>query len=195
MWQYHQLLFGFLANGHLPRVSSQSRLSANDFGDNKVKPEGVNRSPGIYIPAKVEDRLMRVVQSVIASNGVPYLQMMSVDSHSMLRREREREKLAKKRKNWEKDGKKERIRIFFHWHILIQGLLLSCRNLVRQFLSFYSCLYFILLISILWAYIIEHTYLFDLNNASIPFDRHFGLGVSVVWLLITRPRVRLPALP
>ena len=31
-------LSGFLANGHLPRVSHQSRLSANDMGDNKMVP-------------------------------------------------------------------------------------------------------------------------------------------------------------
>jgi hypothetical protein len=32
----HQLLSGFLLNGHLPRVSRQSRLSANDNGDNEM---------------------------------------------------------------------------------------------------------------------------------------------------------------
>ena len=35
MWQRYQLLSGFLANGHLPRVTFQSRLSANDKGDNE----------------------------------------------------------------------------------------------------------------------------------------------------------------
>ena len=30
VWRYYQLLYGFLVKGHLPRVSRQSRLSAND---------------------------------------------------------------------------------------------------------------------------------------------------------------------
>ena len=34
VWRYHQFLSGFLANGHLPRASHQSRLSANDKDDN-----------------------------------------------------------------------------------------------------------------------------------------------------------------
>ena len=33
VWQYHQLLSEFLANGHLPQVSHQSQLSANYKGD------------------------------------------------------------------------------------------------------------------------------------------------------------------
>jgi hypothetical protein len=36
VWGYNQLLFGFLANGHLPRVSCQLRLSANDKNDNEI---------------------------------------------------------------------------------------------------------------------------------------------------------------
>jgi hypothetical protein len=44
MWRCHQLLFRFLANGRLPRVSRQSRLSTNDKGDNGA----VRISPGIY---------------------------------------------------------------------------------------------------------------------------------------------------
>ena len=34
--RFHQLLFGFLAKGHMPQVSRQSRLSANDKDDNKL---------------------------------------------------------------------------------------------------------------------------------------------------------------
>ena len=37
---------------HLPRVSHQSSLMANDKGDNEVKPEAVHRSPGIYLAAE-----------------------------------------------------------------------------------------------------------------------------------------------
>ena len=40
-----QLLFGLLAIGHLSRMSRQSRLSANDKGDNEVIPVAVPRSP------------------------------------------------------------------------------------------------------------------------------------------------------
>ena len=47
----HQLLFGFLANVHLPRVSRQSRLSANDKGNNETIPEAVHRS-GIHLTAE-----------------------------------------------------------------------------------------------------------------------------------------------
>ena len=36
VWRCHQLLSGFLANGHLPRMSC---LSANDKEDNEVKQE------------------------------------------------------------------------------------------------------------------------------------------------------------
>ena len=48
MWLCHQLLSGFLSNGHLPRVSYQS---ANDNGDNKVKTKAVHRSV-IYFSAE-----------------------------------------------------------------------------------------------------------------------------------------------
>ena len=33
-------------------MSRQSRLSANDKGDNEVKPGAVHRSPGIYLTAE-----------------------------------------------------------------------------------------------------------------------------------------------
>ena len=39
----HQLLPGFLAKGHLPRVSYQLRLSTNDKGDNEIIPRAVHR--------------------------------------------------------------------------------------------------------------------------------------------------------
>jgi hypothetical protein len=51
-WRCHQLLSGFLVNGHLPRVSYQSRPSANDMGDNEVILGAVHRSPGIYLTAE-----------------------------------------------------------------------------------------------------------------------------------------------
>ena len=58
VWRFQQLLSDFLAKGHLPRVSRQSRLSANDKRGNEMIPGAVHRSPGIYftpeeIPAAV----------------------------------------------------------------------------------------------------------------------------------------------
>ena len=38
MCRCHQLLPGFLAKSYLPQVSRQSRLSANDKGDNEMIP-------------------------------------------------------------------------------------------------------------------------------------------------------------
>ena len=50
--QRHQLLTGFLAKGYLPGVSCQSRLSANDKGDNGMIPGAVHRSPGTCLTAE-----------------------------------------------------------------------------------------------------------------------------------------------
>ena len=69
-------------------MSRQSRLSANDKGDNEVKIGIVHRFPGIYYltaeesPGKLQlgDSLMKTVGPAIASNGIPYLQMTSVGS-------------------------------------------------------------------------------------------------------------------
>ena len=36
VWQCHQFLSGFLVKSHLPRTLHQSRLSANDKGDNEM---------------------------------------------------------------------------------------------------------------------------------------------------------------
>ena len=47
----HQLLSGFLVNGHLSRVSRQLRLS-NEKSDNEVKPVTVLRFPDIYVKAE-----------------------------------------------------------------------------------------------------------------------------------------------
>ena len=52
VWWFHQLLSGFLANGHLPRVSRQSRLSANDKDNNEMIPEAVQISAGICVTAE-----------------------------------------------------------------------------------------------------------------------------------------------
>ena len=49
VWRYHQLLSGFLVKDHLPQVSHQYCLSANDKGDNEMISEAVYRSLGIYL--------------------------------------------------------------------------------------------------------------------------------------------------
>ena len=45
VWQCYKLLYGYLAKGHLPRVSRLSHLSANVEGDNRMIPGVVQRSP------------------------------------------------------------------------------------------------------------------------------------------------------
>ena len=52
VWRCHQLISEFLAKGHLPRMCHQSRLRANDKGDNEKIPGAVHRSPGIYLTAE-----------------------------------------------------------------------------------------------------------------------------------------------
>ena len=73
-WRCQQLLYGFLANGHIPRVSLLSNLSANDRADNEMKPGNLHRSPGIFLNAEenphLGDRLTKAVRPVIASNGL-----------------------------------------------------------------------------------------------------------------------------
>ena len=70
VWRYHQLLLRFLINCHLLQVSRESRLSANDKGDNEMKLVAVDRYPGIYLtdeenPRKhqIEDRLINAERS------------------------------------------------------------------------------------------------------------------------------------
>ena len=89
VWRGHQLISGFL---QLPRVSRQSRLSVNV----KVKQGAVRIFPDICHtveenPGKLQlgDHLMKAVQPVISSNGVPYFKMRSVRSHSTSGREKE----------------------------------------------------------------------------------------------------------
>ena len=48
----HQLLTGFLVKGHLPQVSHQSCLLANDKVDNETIPGAVHRTSGIYLAAE-----------------------------------------------------------------------------------------------------------------------------------------------
>ena len=83
----------------LPRVLRQLRLSASDKGDNEIITDIVHIFPGIYITAEENPRktllgvrLMKGMRPVIASNGIPYLQMTSVESHSMSGRDKETKK-------------------------------------------------------------------------------------------------------
>ena len=48
VWKFHQLMFGFLVNGQLLRVSRQSIFPANYKDDNEKIPRAVQRS-GIFI--------------------------------------------------------------------------------------------------------------------------------------------------
>ena len=68
-----QFLSGFLANAHVPRVSRQSRLSANDKGDNEMMSRAGYKSAVIYLmveenPGKhrLGDRVMKVMRPVNA---------------------------------------------------------------------------------------------------------------------------------
>ena len=98
VWRCHQLLSGFLAKGHFLRVSRQSRLSANDKGVNKMILGTLNRSPGICLQLRkalktsARKLWMKTVWPVIASNGGPYFQMMSVGSHSTSGKQKEGKK-------------------------------------------------------------------------------------------------------
>ena len=45
----HQFLAGFLAKGHVPRMSLQPLLSANDKDGNEMIPRAAHRSSGIFL--------------------------------------------------------------------------------------------------------------------------------------------------
>ena len=75
-----------------PRVASVT-LVANDNGDNEMILGAVCRSPRISLqPRKTSAKRPSyegAVQPFITSNGVPFLQMWSVGSHSTSEREKE----------------------------------------------------------------------------------------------------------
>ena len=77
-----------------PSVASVTSV-ANAKGDNEMILGAVHRSPGIYLTAEENPRNLRIssdegaVRPVIVSNGVPFLQMRSVGSHSTSGREKE----------------------------------------------------------------------------------------------------------
>ena len=80
-------------------MSHKSRLPANDKGDNGIIQGAVHKSPGIYLTVRensgkshLGDRLIKVMGSVIASNGIPYLQMMWLGPYSRPTSGREKER-------------------------------------------------------------------------------------------------------
>ena len=100
MWRCHQLLSGFLAKGHLPRVSRQwpmirvimkwSRRQCTDL---------LAFALGWGKPRKTSDGRTSdegAVRPVIASNEIAYLQMRSVGLHNTSGREKEE-------KDWERE--------------------------------------------------------------------------------------------
>ena len=99
VWRCHQLLSGFLAKGHLTRVSRQSRRS---LMIRVIMKWSWNCAQISWLlpysrgnPQKTSARRPSdegAVRPVIASNGVPFLQTRSVGSHSTSGREKEGKK-------------------------------------------------------------------------------------------------------
>ena len=102
VWRCHQLLSGFLAKGHLPRVSRQSRRLlmirvimkwswglCTDLLEFALQPMKTSARRSSDDGA---------VRPLIASNGVPFLQMRLVGSHSTSGREKEG---SKERMGWD----------------------------------------------------------------------------------------------
>jgi hypothetical protein len=98
VWRCHQLLSGFLTKGHLLRVSRQSliinviiKFSLGLCTDLLAFTLSLRKTPETSARRPSDEGAVR---PVIASNGVLYLKMRSLGSHSTSGRE--------------KDGKKER---------------------------------------------------------------------------------------
>ena len=108
----------------------------NDKGDNELITGAVHRSPDIYLTAEealgkheLGDRLVKDVQPVIASNGVPYIQMRSVRSH--------------RKSGREKEGKKERTRYLIYYVTYLQLYVMYAIFLIRNLyvLSAFLCMF------------------------------------------------------
>ena len=91
VWRCQQLLPG----SQRPLDPSVASV-ANDKGDNEMILGAVHRSPAICLTAKETPRKPQLgpnaegaVRPVIALNGVPFLQMRSVGSHSTSGKEKE----------------------------------------------------------------------------------------------------------
>ena len=95
MWRCHQLLSGFLAEGHLPRVSRQSRRSLMIRVIMRWSWWLCTDLLAFALPQKTSTRRPSdegALRPVIALNGVPFLQIRSVRSHSPSAREKEANK-------------------------------------------------------------------------------------------------------
>ena len=75
VWRCHQLLSGFLAKGHLSRVSCQSRFLANDKGDYEIRGLCTDFLSFALQLWKISSwrSSMKAVRPFIASNGIPCL--------------------------------------------------------------------------------------------------------------------------
>ena len=96
----------------LARVSRQSLLSTNDKGDNEMLCRDLLAFTSQLRKISTRRPSMKSVRLVIASNGVPYILMRSVGSHSRSERE--------------KEGKKERTGYSF---AILSGLSVECMYL------------------------------------------------------------------
>ena len=86
-----------------------------------MKPEVVHTYPGIYLiaeenPGKPQlgGHLIKAVQTDIATNGIPYLQMTMVGLHSTSGKQREREG----RKEW----REVQMKTYLDWVIFVKKL-------------------------------------------------------------------------
>ena len=105
VWRCHQLLSGFLSQRPLsPSVASVTSV-ANDKGDNEMVLGAVNRSPGICLTVEENSRKLQetsarrpsdegIVRPVVASNGVPFLQIRLVRKGEGRNKERTRSELS-----------------------------------------------------------------------------------------------------
>ena len=95
MWQCHQLLSGFLAKGHLLRVSRRSLMISMIIKWSRGLCTDLAFSLRLRGTSARRPSHEEAVRPVIASNGVPFLQIRSVGSHSTPGEEKEG-----KRKGW-----------------------------------------------------------------------------------------------
>ena len=65
VWRCHQLLSGFLAKGHLLRLSLSVTSVANDKGDKEMILGAVHRSPGICFTAEENPRKPQLGDSLM----------------------------------------------------------------------------------------------------------------------------------
>ena len=87
----NQLLFGFLAKGHLFRVLDQSCLSAVNGA--------VHRSPGIYHMAEENPRGRPSDEGCVTSQGLKWVSLIPNDVAGIAQHVRKGEEMGRKEKN------------------------------------------------------------------------------------------------